>query len=122
MFIVVASVFTLSRILSTCSGAVAGIAWIALSAVLAICVATVEEYRGVVNKFLSDGLLAVFGAPLPSENPAQDARRSVEASGRILEALDAARSARSVPDLDVGIGVHCGEAVVGTVGPSDRRD
>jgi adenylate cyclase len=94
----------------------------ALEGILAICVSTIEEHGGVVNKFLGDGLLAVFGAPLPSENPAEDTRSAVEAAARIVERLDVARQARTVPDLDVGIGVHCGEAVVGTVGPRDRRE
>jgi adenylate cyclase len=75
-------------------------------------VAAVSEHRGSINKFEGDAALCLFGAPLPSEDPAADA-------------LAAARSLRerlreTLPQADFGIGVSAGVAVAGNIGAAER--
>ncbi len=77
----------------------------------------VQSQGGIVNKFLGDGLMALFGAP---EEQADQARRAVRA-GLLL--LDEARirSEGRFPGLRIGIGIHTGEVVVGDLGSARRE-
>jgi adenylate cyclase len=75
-------------------------------------VETVENHRGVVNKFEGDGALCVFGAPIASEDPAGDALWAArELANRLPQ---------DVPQVDFGIGVSAGLAVAGNVGAEQR--
>jgi adenylate cyclase len=75
-------------------------------------VETVENHRGLVNKFEGDGALCVFGAPIASEDPAGDALRAARELANRLP--------RDVPQVDFGIGVSAGLAVAGNVGAEQR--
>ncbi len=79
-------------------------------------------HGGVLDKFIGDALMAVWGAPLCR---ADDARRAVEAGLDMLRAVEQfnqATSASRWPELEVGIGVNTGEAVLGTVGSPRRME
>jgi adenylate cyclase len=82
-------------------------------------VAVVDRHNGIVNKFLGDGFLAVFGAPL--EDP-QAAAHAVAAGQEMLSAVDSWNRERPGQTLRVGIGIHAGEAVTGTVGSAERKE
>jgi adenylate cyclase len=75
----------------------------------------VFEHRGTVDKFTGDGLMALFGAPLPQASHAAQAVRA---------ALALQACAQQVNDgtLQYGIGIHTGEAVVGNIGSQRRLD
>lgn len=77
-----------------------------------IVVEEVDRHHGLVNKFIGDAALAVFGAPVDLEDHAGHAL----AAGRSL----ARRLADEVPELRAGIGVSTGEAVAGNVGGESR--
>ena len=82
-------------------------------------VTIVDHHGGIVNKFLGDGFLALFGAPLADPKAAAHAL----AAGRdMLEAVDAWNRARPAQALRIGIGIHAGEAVTGTVGSAQRKE
>lgn len=79
----------------------------------------VDRNNGIINKFLGDGFLAVFGAPLADPKAADDAL----AAGRaMLAAVERWNEARPQWRLRVGIGIHLGEAVTGTVGSPRRKE
>ena len=79
----------------------------------------VDRHNGIINKFLGDGFLALFGAPLEDPKAAVNAL----AAGRgMLDAVDAWNKARPEHALRVGIGIHIGEAVTGTVGSPQRKE
>jgi adenylate cyclase len=82
-------------------------------------VAIVDRRGGIINKFLGDGFLALFGAPLADPRAAAHA---VAAGRDMLEAVEAWNAARPAQVLRVGIGVHLGEAVTGTVGSPQRKE
>ena len=76
----------------------------------------VFQSGGTVDKFIGDCIMALFGAPVPSENLADQA---------LAAALEMQRSAKAMAihsnrELSIGIGIHRGPAVVGNVGSSDR--
>ncbi|MBU0936002.1 MAG: adenylate/guanylate cyclase domain-containing response regulator [Spirochaetes bacterium] len=80
------------------------------------------EHGGMVDKFIGDAILAVFGAP---KSWPDNARRAVEtaiAMSRALETFDTAGIILPPEGLDIGIGVHMGDAIVGTVGSSTKFD
>jgi class 3 adenylate cyclase len=78
-------------------------------------VPVVEHHGGHANKFIGDGLLAVFGAP---ERHADHALRGVAAAREIAQLVRDGSAGR----LRVGLGVNSGRVVVGTVGGGRRRD
>ena len=77
-----------------------------------VVVDEVDARQGLVNKFIGDAALAVFGAPVELEDHAGHALAAARAM--------AARLADEVPDLEAGIGVSTGEAVAGNVGGESR--
>ncbi|TYL49848.1 adenylate/guanylate cyclase domain-containing protein [Nocardioides sp. BGMRC 2183] len=77
-----------------------------------VVVDEVGTHRGLVNKFLGDAVLAIFGAPAPLPDHAARALAAARAM--------AARLAEEVPEVGVGIGVATGTVVVGNVGHQNR--
>jgi adenylate cyclase len=89
-----------------------------LDAVFEILVEIVDRRNGIVNKFLGDGLLAIFGAPI--DDPLE-AANAVEAAREMLSAIDASNADNAWP-IRLGIGIHVGQAVAGTVGSPRRKE
>lgn len=78
----------------------------------------VESQGGTVDKFLGDGMLAVFGAPRPQVDHAARALRAVDA---IRSAVTRLNAGREIP-VRIGIGVHSGPLVAGTIGSGSRME
>lgn len=85
-------------------------------------VQVIFAHGGTLDKYIGDGLMAYFGAPVTQEN---HARRGVEcaiAMQKRLTDFNADRLAKNLPTLRMGIGLHSGDAVVGSIGASHRRE
>jgi adenylate cyclase len=83
----------------------------------------IKKNRGFLNKFIGDGIMVVFGAPL-SEGPAGDACRAVRCALDMLARVDQwnATKAPGDPLLKIGIGIHTGQVTAGNVGSPDRLE
>lgn len=93
-----------------------------LNAYLQAMAGPVLEAGGMLDKYLGDGVMAIFGAPL--ERP-DHARRALACAAAIVDrvdALNAERLRQGQPALQVRVAVHAGEAVLGNVGSPDRMD
>ena len=82
-------------------------------------VEVVGENDGFVNKFLGDGFMAVFGAPLDDPYATEHA---VQAASELLNRLDTLIQENRIPPTKVSIGIHMGAALTGTVGTEQRRE
>lgn len=91
-----------------------------LNALWAEMVRCVEARGGIVNKFLGDGFLAVFGVPSPLEQSAAAAVMSARELLEIVEKLK--RSSPRFRELDIGLAVHYGNVLSGLVGAANRRE
>jgi adenylate cyclase len=89
-----------------------------LDGAFAVLVDILDRHGGIVNKFLGDGFLALFGAPLEAQDPAHHA---VAAAREMLEANDRVNKATAWP-LRIGIGIHIGDVVAGSIGSPRRKE
>jgi adenylate cyclase len=90
-----------------------------LNALFERVVESIDGHRGIVNKFLGDGCMAIFGAPLAEKNPCKDA---IDAALEIVEHIDADVAAGRMPPTRLGIGLHAGSVVLGNVGSPRRKE
>jgi adenylate cyclase len=89
-----------------------------LDGAFAVLVDILDREGGIVNKFLGDGFLALFGAPLETSDAAH---RAVAAGREMLTAMERINAQTSWP-LRIGIGIHFGEVVAGNIGSPRRKE
>lgn len=82
----------------------------------------VHAHEGMVNKFLGDGMLAIWGVPERNEDHAALALRAALDMRRTLEELNQVRAGRCQPPLRIGIGVHTGIVAAGMLGGPDQHE
>ncbi len=72
-----------------------------------------------MNKFLGDGFLAVFGAPVAVGN---NARQAMAAARKILAEISTLVAEKRLPATEYGMALHAGEVIAGTVGSSEKKE
>jgi adenylate cyclase len=82
----------------------------------------IEQAGGIVDKFIGDAVMAVFGVPEPHPAAAAQALQAADAIRSRLAAWNRERAARGEPALAVGIGVHFGAVFAGAVGDARRLE
>ncbi|HTW66665.1 MAG TPA: adenylate/guanylate cyclase domain-containing protein [Bryobacteraceae bacterium] len=84
-----------------------------LNEYMAMMVGIIVVYRGHVNKFIGDGILAVFSDSDEGAEPGDHALRAVQCATRMVTAPSR---------FSTGAGIHTGQAVVGNVGSADKME
>lgn len=80
----------------------------------------VNMNNGMINKFLGDGFMAVFGAPI--SDGGNDVKNAVNASLELLKKVEFLNQEGKIPETQIGIGLHSGEAMTGNVGSEARKE
>jgi class 3 adenylate cyclase len=71
---------------------------------------------GIIDKFLGDGILSVFGLPVPSEHHASEAFAAALDMRSKLAEMNEERAGQGLEPVRIGIGMHTGEVIAGNVG------
>ncbi len=82
----------------------------------------VKGHEGMMNKFIGDGLMAVWGVPEPQEDHAERALRAAIDMRRKLDELNGARVREGKKPIRIGIGVHTGVVAAGMLGGAEQRE
>ncbi|TMG38337.1 MAG: adenylate/guanylate cyclase domain-containing protein, partial [Chloroflexi bacterium] len=93
-----------------------------LNAYLRVMAKCVLDTGGILDKFLGDGLMAIFGALGDPTNGAAAAARAALAIRDRVGRLNEERAARGDPVVRFGVGMHTGDVVLGAVGLPERSD
>lgn len=82
----------------------------------------IAKYKGIVNKYMGDGLLAVFGEPIKDEQHAYNAIKcGIEISEKV-KILREKLLQEGKPKISIGIGINTGEVFAGNIGTEDRLE
>jgi len=90
-----------------------------LNSLFEFMIEIVNRNHGVINKFLGDGFMAVFGAPF---SDGRDSQNAVKAAREVIQTLHQEVLSGRIQPTNVGIGLHTGNAVTGNVGSSQRKE
>jgi adenylate cyclase len=82
----------------------------------------VQGHDGSVNKFIGDGLLALWGAPGALEDHAWRAVKAALDMQKVMEEINAHREARGEARLAIGIGIHTGSVAAGMLGSGGQSE
>lgn len=82
----------------------------------------ITRNNGIINKYIGDAIMAIFGAPLPSDHHAQDAFRAALEMRSALARLNRGYAAEGKPPVRFGIGLHTGPVFAGTIGTKERME
>jgi adenylate cyclase len=75
---------------------------------------------GVVNQMVGDGLMAIFGAPLPLDNHGEQAVRAALEMIEMVELFNLDQDAAGRPTIQIGIGIATGQVIAGYTGTQRR--
>lgn len=94
-----------------------------LNGFLRVMVNVVEtRHTGIINKFLGDGFMALFGIGVNGENHADEALATGRDMLAALEELNATLVREGREQMAIGIGIHTGPAIVGSIGSPERLE
>ena len=82
----------------------------------------VSKYNGIINKFIGDAVMAVFGEPIQDENHPLNAVKCGYEMLKKVEELDAKWQNENKPVIKIGIGVNTGEVFIGNIGSEKRME
>lgn len=94
-----------------------------LNTYFTMMVDVVKKHGGTVDKFVGDGIMVLFGAPISYTD---NARRAVEAAIEMYSLIPSIPTSNlKFPEdmnFDIGIGIHCGDVIVGQIGSADKTN
>ena len=93
-----------------------------LNEYFAVMVSIIAKSGGVVDKFIGDAIMAIWGAPKSTGDDAYACVKACLDMRMALEVLNEKRMARGEVPIMIGMGVHFGSAISGTIGSEDRLE
>jgi adenylate cyclase len=80
----------------------------------------ISSHGGIVTLMMGDGLMSVFGAPVPLPDHCESAVRAAQEMVELIDLFNVERQAAAKPSLRIGIGIASGEMVAGYAGTNER--
>ena len=91
-----------------------------LNRYLSTMVKVIKQYGGTIDEFIGDAIFVLFGAPVWREDDAQRAVACAVAMQLAMTSVNEQNKEEDLPDLEMGIGIHTGQVVVGNIGSLER--
>lgn len=82
----------------------------------------ITSHHGIINKYIGDAIMAIFGAPVSSSNSAEDAFKAALDMRRTLKEINKDFKKDGLPEIRFGIGIHTGPVFAGTIGAENRME
>jgi class 3 adenylate cyclase len=83
---------------------------------------TIHRHGGLVDKFMGDGMMTLFGVPKTLQCPEMNALEAAREMLLDMDELNQEFRASGLPELRIGIGLNSGEAIIGHVGSKERHE
>jgi len=93
-----------------------------LNEYFAVMVGIINRHGGVVDKFIGDAIMAVWGVPAGSDRDTENALKACLEMRSALFTLNASRRERGLTEIQIGMGLHAGAAISGTIGSEERME
>ncbi|MBF0237287.1 MAG: adenylate/guanylate cyclase domain-containing protein [SAR324 cluster bacterium] len=90
-----------------------------LNTLFGFMIEIINRHKGIINKFLGDGFMAIFGAPLADGEESQNA---VNAALEICRTIETLIQEGKIQPTRIGIGLHTGNAITGNIGSQTRKE
>ncbi len=87
-----------------------------------IMVGIINRNQGIVDKFIGDAIMAVWGAPHGGDRDAHNAVKACLEMRQALAQLNELRVGRGQVPIRIGMGLHSGDAISGTIGSDERME
>jgi adenylate cyclase len=91
-----------------------------LNRYLTTMVTIIKQYQGTIDEFIGDAILVLFGAPVWQEDDAQRAVACAVDMQLAMVSINEQNRREDLPELEMGIGIHTGQVVVGNIGSQER--
>ena len=82
----------------------------------------IDQHDGILDKYIGDAIMAVFGAPFITDKDAENAVSAAWDMFDVLDTLNCKRVARGDAEIKIGLGLNTGDVVVGNIGSTRRMD
>ena len=82
----------------------------------------ITRHHGIINKYIGDAIMAIFGAPVKSDNSAKDAFEAAIDMKKALIEVNKDFLKEDLPEVRFGIGIHTGPVFAGTIGAANRME
>lgn len=93
-----------------------------LNEYMTLMVEIVHKYNGVVDKFIGDAIMAIWGAPVTRPNDVENAVNATLEMRAALQKFNVGRGAKNKPIIRIGMGLNTGEVLAGQIGSNDRLE
>ncbi|MGH6825444.1 PAS domain-containing protein [Methyloceanibacter sp.] len=91
-----------------------------LNRYLTTMVSVIKQYQGTIDEFIGDAIFVLFGAPVWQEDDAERAVACAVAMQLAMSSINEQNQQEDLPELEMGIGIHTGQVVVGNIGSAER--
>ena len=82
----------------------------------------IVKHNGIINKYIGDAIMAIFGVPVPNEKQAIDAYKCCLDMRKTLAELNKELENENLPPIKFGIGLHTGNVLAGNIGSNSRME